>query len=211
MRFRCLISVAAALLWSASVFAATSVGVSSVAVSGQTVTVTTATAHGLGTNVGICITSTAACGVVATVPSGTTFTFTAPTGTTVVACASSCGTASLAPKVIVLSVDASQSQQVIHYVMWLTTQTPMPHGSAASAWTAGGASAGPSQAQTNALSAGYFIEVPRTVSFPMSLPLVQIQTYVQNDYTASQAALAANTQPGAFYGSVWDGAAWGIQ
>jgi hypothetical protein len=190
---------------------ATSVNVSTVAVAGSTVTVTTASAHGLAVNTGICITSTAACAVVATVPTSTTFTFPQPTTVTVAACASSCGTASLAPKIVILDVSQpSQAQQTIHYLLWLTTLTPLPR-AATSAWTAGSASVGATTAQNNALASGSFIEVNLSQTFPSSLTTAQIQTFLQNDYTTRQAALAANTQPGAFYGSVWDGTAWTVQ
>jgi hypothetical protein len=203
-----LLTLALSLVASAA-FAA---NVSTLAVASQTVTVTTSAAHGFAVSQGVCLTNTAACVVIATVPTATTFTFTQPSNVVVAACASTCGTAIAAPKIIVLDAQQpNQATQVIHYLMWLTTTTPIPSTGASSAWKVGAGSAGASAAQNNALAAGNFIEVNQSVSFPSSLLTSEIQVFLQKDYTTRQAALAANTQPGTYYGSVWDGSAWGVQ
>jgi hypothetical protein len=190
-------------------FASAAVNLSTIGVSGGVVTVTTASAHGLTTNVGVCLTAPAnVCLVTKTVPSGTTFTFDQPTNVTVAPCASSCGSGDLAPKLAVLQVTAGQSTKTFSYVLWLTTLTPLPKTGATSAWIATASSAGASSAENNALAAGSFIEVVRAVTFPASTLIADVQTYMQNDYTSSQSALAGNTQPGAFYGFTWNGSAW---
>lgn len=186
--------------------------VSTIGVVTNTVTVTTSAAHGFAVNQGVCLINTPACVVIATAPTSTSFTFAQPSNQTVAACASSCGTAIAAPKVIVLDTQQpDQAHQAIHYLLWLTTITPIPNSGASSGWKAGAGSVGASAAQNSALTAGAFIEVNQTVSFPSSLTTAQVQVFLQNDYLTRQAALAANTQPGAFYGSVWDGTAWTIQ
>lgn len=203
------ILIAAVLLLLVPQMALAAVNISTIAVAAQTVTVTTSSAHGLTGNIGVCLTAPASvCAVTKTIPNGTSFTFDQPTNTTVSACASSCGSGDLAPKAVILPVAASQSTQTVSYVLWLTTLAPLPKAGASSAWTATAGSAGASTAQNNALAAGTFIEVFRSVAFPSSQTSAQMQTYVQNDWTSTQAAFAANTQPAAFYGFVWNGSAW---
>jgi hypothetical protein len=198
-----------ALLLAGSPNAHAAVSVSSIGVVGSTVTVTTATAHGLTVNTGFCLSAPASvCAVVKTVINSGSFAFDQPTNTTVSPCASSCGTGDLAPKVVVLPVSASQSTKTFSYLLWLTTLTPLPNAGATSAWTATATSAGASNAQNNALAAGSFLEVRKSVTFPASAAIGDVQTYMQNDYTSSQSSLAGNTQPGAFYGFVWNGSAW---
>lgn len=191
---------------------AASASVSSIAVNASTVTVTVGVAHGLAVNAGVCLTSTPVCTAVATVPTSTTFTFVQPSNITVSPCASNCGTVSTAPRITILDVQQPNSaQQSIHYLLWLTTTKPIPRSGAVSAWVAGAGSAGASDAQNAAIAAGSFIEVNLTQTFPAPMTTTQIQTFLQNDYTARQAALVANTQPGTYYGSTWDGSAWGVQ
>jgi hypothetical protein len=199
----------AVLLALAPATAGAAVNVSTIAVASGTVTVTTATAHGLTVNTGFCLSAPASvCAVAKTITSATVFTFDVPTNVSVAACGSSCGTGDLAPKLAVLQVSANQSTKTFSYVLWLTTLTPLPKAGAVSAWTPTATSAGASTAQTSALAAGSFIEVARAVTFPQSTLIADVQTYMQNDYTSTQAALAANTQPGAFYGFVWTGSGW---
>jgi len=200
------------LLVAVPTFAA-SVGVSSIAVAGSTVTVTTASAHGLAVNSAVCLSAPAnVCTVAETVPTSTTLTFTQPSNVTVVVCPSSCGTASTVPRVAVLTVSApSQAIQSVRYILWLFTTNPVPKSGATSAWIATNKSAGATTAQNNALAAGSFIEVGATENFPATMTTAQIQTFLQAAWTTQQQALANNTQPGAFYGSVWDGLAWSVQ
>lgn len=189
--------------------ASAAVNLSTIAVASGTVTVTTATAHGLTVNTSFCLSAPAlVCAVAKTITSATVFTFDVPTNTAVAACASSCGTGDLAPKLAVLQVGAGQSTKTFTYVLWLTTLTPLPKAGAVSLWTATATSGGATTAQNNALAAGSFIELARSVTFPAAQAIADVQTYMQNDYSSTQAALAGNTQPGAFYGFIWNGSAW---
>lgn len=190
---------------------ATPVTVNSIAVAGSTVTVTTASAHGLAANQGFCLSNPGnVCSAVSTVPNSTTFTFAQPSNVTVAVCASSCGTSAPAPRVIVLDVSQpSAAQMNVHYLLWLTTTSGIGGGS--TSWRSVAASAGPTTAQSAAVAAGNFIEVNLTNSFPSTLTSAQLQTYMQNDYSTRQAALASNTQPAAYYGVIYDGSGWGQQ
>lgn len=186
------------------------VTVSTIGVAGATVTVTTASAHGLSVNAGFCLSAPASvCSAAKTITNATTFTFDQPSNVTVSACASSCGTGDALPKVVVLDVPQSdQVTQVFHYLLWLTTVSPIPRPGSTSAWTAVGGSAGASAPQVSAIAAGNVIERNITRAFPAGTTIAQVQAVLQTDYTTQQAAIAAGTQPGAFYGFVWTGSAW---
>jgi hypothetical protein len=66
----------------------------------------------------------------------------------------------------------------------------------------------PTQAENNAIAAGYFVEVTKTASFPSNALTSDIQTYIANDWTMSQQALANNIQPGQWYGFCVDSIGW---
>jgi hypothetical protein len=188
--------------------ASAAVGLTSIAVASGTVTVVTASAHGLAVNTGFCLSAPASvCAAAKTITNSTTFTFDMPSNVTVSACASSCGTGDLAPKAIVLGVQASQTTQTVTYALWVTTLTPLPRSGATSAWT-NAIGTGATTAQNNALASGAFVELVTSFPFPASTTTATMQTIVQNAWTSAQAALAATTQPGAFYGFVWNGSTW---
>src|SRR4051812_29605675 len=89
----------------APVWAEAAVSISSIAVAAQTVTVTTASPHGLAVNSGFCLSAPASvCAVAKTIPSGTTLTFDQPSNVSVAVCASSCGTGDVSPKIVILDV-----------------------------------------------------------------------------------------------------------
>lgn len=201
-----LLSIVLLVLCPLRMFAATAtpVAIASVAAAGNTLTVTTSAAHGLSATLpsGFCIagSSTAAdnvCGVVATSPTSTTFTFTLAGGA---ACAASCGTVTPAKRVIWLQTTTVSGGYQVSYLLWLTTTAPVA--GKTSAW--GAASA----AENNALSAGALIEIPRTQFFPAGTSLVNAETFMASDWTANQNALAASVQPGAFFGNFFDGFGW---
>ncbi|HLZ92937.1 MAG TPA: hypothetical protein VKQ28_14585, partial [Candidatus Acidoferrum sp.] len=143
------------LLFSAPrIFAATAtpVAITGVTVAGNILTVTTLSAHGLSATLpsGFCIAGSSAsadnvCGVVASVPTSTTFTFTLAGGA---ACAATCGTAAPAKRVIWLQTATVSGGYQVSYLLWLTTTVPLA--GRASSWS------GASAAENNALSAGSF-------------------------------------------------------
>jgi hypothetical protein len=188
--------------------ASAAVTISSIAVAGSTITVVTASAHGLAVNTGFCLSAPASvCAAAKTITNATTFAFDKPSNVTVSACAASCGTGDLAPKAIVLGVQANETTQIVTYALWVTTLTPLPRSGATSAWTnAIGAGASPSQ--NAALASGAFIEVVTSFPFPASTSTATMQTIVQNAWTSVQAAVSGTTAPGAFYGFVWNGTTW---
>lgn len=200
---RIVLSVLAALLFASTASAA--ISISTIGVASNTVTVTTATAHGGSVNLGVCLTAPAnVCTVIKTVPTSTSFTFDMPSNVTVSACASSCGTVDAAPQVIILRTTVSGPRQVISYLRWLTTLNPVPVTGASSAWSANPLSAGASTAQNNAIAAGSFIEQQDAMSLPSNLASTVLQALFQADYALYQSALAGGAQPGTYYGFTWN-------
>lgn len=205
---------AVVLLLSGPLFAvnATPTNIGSVAVSGPTVTVNS-TAHGLAVNQGFCMTggsvaTNAVCGVVATTPTANQFTF-AQSGPTV--CSSTCGTVAPALRVIVLNIGVpSQGQMTVNYLLWLTTQQPIP-GPTESRWGAAASSAGASAAENNAISAGWFVEKQKTLTVPSNTNTATLQTILSNDWTMEQQAQSTNAQPGQWYGQALDSVGWAQQ
>lgn len=187
-----------------------SVSISSIAVSGNSATVTTATAHGMVVNQGICLSAPSSmCGVITNVGSATVYT--ATLSAAISACASSCGTSTPAPQAIALSTPVEdQGHTTFTYALWLTSTQACP-GSATSAWKVASGSNGATTPELNAIAAGLFIEKVKTVAFPANYPIVNIETYIQNDYTMEEQALSTNVQPCQYYGFVWDSTAWAKQ
>lgn len=194
-----LFAVLSVLLMAGALWAAP-VAINSTAVSGQSVTVNTAAAHGLAVNQAVCLAApSAACGVVTAV--NTTTQFVTLVSGTVAACASSCGTETPAPQVIVLTTTPpSQGFVTYTWLNWLTNTQPCP-GPAASSWTNANGSAGASAAQTAAIKAGLFVEHQRSLTVASATSTATVETLMQNDYAADQAAAS---QPCQFYGFTWD-------
>jgi len=191
---------------------ATPVAISSIAVAGSTVTVTTSAVHGLTAISGFCTTApSSVCSAIATVPTTTTFTFAQPSTGNVAVCASSCGTVTQAPRAVVLDISQSvQGVQNVRFLLWLTTTSPIAT-SAATQWVAKTGSIGATTAQGNAVLAGNFVERVYTENFPATFTIGDIQNFISKTFASQQAALQATTQPAAFYGSVLDGVGWGQQ
>lgn len=175
---------------------ATPVTVSSTAVAGGTVTVTTAAAHGLAVNQGFCnhTFATPYCGV-ATAVTTTTFTF---TQTGAVACSSSCGSVVPAKKIIWLTTSAIGGGYQVNYLLWLTTQSPVAQTGRTSAWPQA------ANEEVTGLVNGNFIEVQRQQFFPLGTTLANAEAQLVNDYNTQQSLLASAVQPGQFYGNFFD-------
>lgn len=186
---------------------ATPTAVTTITVASSTVTVNS-TAHGLAVNQGFCLSAPAnVCQVVVT-SAANSFTFT-QSGFT--ACASACGTVNPAPRVIVLTTDVpQQSRMVVHYLLWLTTQQPVA-GPSISSWKASGVSLGASQAENNAIAAGWFIEKQGQLDVANGTAVATLQTLLLNAWTMEQQSQASNAQPGQWYGQVLDPAGWAQQ
>lgn len=187
------------LLLSVRMFAAnaSSVAVTTITVSGGTVTVNS-TAHGIVANQGFCLSAPAGvCNVAATAATNS-FTFAA---TGVSACASSCGTVTAAKRAIWLSTQTVSGGYQVNYILWLTTTSPVS-GSGTSAYTSA------TSQEKAALQLGNFIEIPRSEFFPLSTTLANAEAQLQNDYAAQQSQLAASVQPGQFFGNFFDGIGW---
>ena len=180
---------------------APSTSVGSTTVSGSTVTVN-ATSHGLAVSQGFCIAGSSVnsdnlCGVVVS-SSVNSFTF---TSTTALACASSCGTVTAAKQVIVLDVSPPPNQQA-HILCWVTTQTPVPHSGANSAWN--GASSG----ENAAIAAGLFIEQTHFLPTPQGTSATAFKTQAQQTCATDQAYMNSGITPGVLFGDWFDGTGW---
>jgi hypothetical protein len=204
-KFLCLLGLLLAALPSLGAVA-TPVSVSSVAVSGNTLTVTTSAAHGLSATLpsGFCMTGSSVsadnvCGVVLTIPTGTTFTFTLVGG---VVCSASCGSVAPAKRAIWLQTATVSGGYQVTYLLWLTTTSPVAGAAKTSAWP------NASAVEVNAVVAGLLIEVQRTQFFPLGTSLANAEAFIVNDWTTQQNALAASVQPGTFYGNFFDGVGW---
>lgn len=199
---RCLLLICVFVAMSMPSFAQAVAGVTvnSIAVSGSTVTVTTATAHGLAVNQGFCLSAPAnICAVVATTPTGTTQTFAVPAGQTVSACGSSCGTSTAAKQILILDTSAPTSNTwSVNVAFWLTTAQPIKT-TASSVFTQVTA------AENAAIAAGNFIEVRRNYTFATSYPTASVKAEIQADYTSAQATLASSIQPAQYYGIFYNG------
>jgi|ERR1041385_446406 hypothetical protein len=179
------------LLLAPTVYAQTVVNTMSTA--GSTVTVTTATAHGLVVNQGFCL-GTSICAVVLTVPTSTTLTFNGNQS-----CSGTCPTIQAAKQIIVLqTTQPSPFKWNVGVAFWLTTAQGVPV-SRSNAWP------GTSTAESNALGAGSFIELVRTYTFSTSLPMATVKAILQSDYNAEQATISQSIQPGQFFGVYFNG------
>lgn len=193
---------------------------SSVARTNNVVTVTSATAHNLLANQGFCIAGSGdasfnICGTVASVTSGTVFTFNQQATNLSVGAG---GTVTAAKQIIVLDLDPNSTPGYVnvHFLCWLTTVNPLPIGTG-STWTptntngSTAGSAGPSTAEVNAIKAGTTVERSHTISFANTASTGNMQTALQQFCAKDQANLQTSIQPAAYYGAFYDGAAWGAQ
>jgi hypothetical protein len=189
------------------------VALSGITVSGTTATVTTSAAHGLSATLpsAFCITGSAVsadnvCGVVSSAGTATTFTFNFPSSWAVVACATSCGSVTPAPRWIVLTTDSNSSpgNLIVTYLLWIAVSNPAPH-SGSSLWTAQGISAGATSAENNAIGAGYIKELTGQLVRPVGTSAASIETDLDTIWTNAQNNQTVGTQPMAYYGYVWDG------
>lgn len=210
------------LLFVPGLFAAyTPVSISSLARSGNVVTVTTATAHTLTANQGFCLAGVTldasfnGCSTIASITSATVFTYNQQGAASSIGAG---GTVTAAKQLIVLTVDA-QSQpgyMLVNYLCWLTTTNPIPIGQG-SVWTATNTngstagSGGASTAESNAIKAGTTVERQHSEVFPNGTSTATMQGILQTACQKDQANLSAATQPATYYGNFYDGVGWGVQ
>lgn len=194
-----LIAAGSLLLATTLTFAApaTPVAVSSIAVSGNTVTVN-ATAHGIAVNRGFCLSAQNYCGT-ASSATANSFTFAVANGT-IAACASSCGTISPAKQIVALNITMPPNQ-IANFVCWLATSSPVPS-SGKSAWS------GASVAENNAIAAGTTVEVQPS-PFPVAgATLTAFKAYAQQQCANLQSALDSGIAPAFLLGNYFDGSGW---
>lgn len=114
------------------------------------------------------------------------------------------------PQVIVLSESVSGTNVTYSILFWIPiTANPVPQ-TAGSIWTASGASAGASSAQNTAIQAGSIREEAESFEFPVGTPVSAIEAILQQAWTNRNGQIngqGANQ----YYGSFWNGTAWGAQ
>jgi hypothetical protein len=197
--FRWVGVIAALLLATTLTFAApaTPVNISSIAVSGSTVTVN-ATAHGIAANRGFCLSAQSYCGTAST-SAANSFTFSVSNGT-IAACASSCGTVSPAKQIIGLNITIPPNQ-IANFVCWLATSSPAAT-TTKSSWN------GATVAENNAISAGTTIEVVPQ-AFPVAgATVAAFKAYAQQQCTNLQSSLDSGIAPAFLLGNYFDGSGW---
>ncbi len=183
---------------------ATPVSISTISRTSNVVTVVTGSAHGLLAGQGFAIAGVTDASfngnnTVSTVTNSTTYTF----KQTAANASSSGGTSVAAKQVIIMSIFVSQGgRMTIRYLLWLTTTQPIPLPSVQSSWVDA------STAEVNAIQAGTTIEINDSMSLPSTLTKAQVQTVLANEFTARQAYLAGNVQPGQFFGVFEDSVGW---
>lgn len=193
---------------------ATPVSITTATFAANVLTVNTGAPHGLvvATPSAFCISGSSVaadnvCGVVSTVPSGTSFTFPLVGGA---ACGATCGTVIPAPRIIILKTQSSFDFLTVNYLFWLASTTPIATATPTS-WTIGASSAGATSAEKNAIAAGTLVEVQGSKTFTLGTSQATMIADLQQIWTLSQSNLTANLQPAAFYGQVFDGTGWGQQ
>jgi hypothetical protein len=176
---------------------ATPVNVSSLSVSAGVVTVA-ASGHGLSVGQGFCLSAPASfCGVV-TAQNASGFTF---NSTTVIACASSCGTV-IAAKQIVALIITQPPNQVASFVCWLQTASPAPRGGGGSSWS------GATAPENAAIAAGTTVEVQQTYPVVPGTTLTDFKNYAQRTCSNLQTQLNSGVAPGFLLGNYFDGVGW---
>jgi hypothetical protein len=210
-------SIAVALLLVSSVLAfgaaSTPVTISSITVASGTATITTSTAHNIpSTNAGVCLQGVSVavdilCGTALTVPSSTTFTMSATQGNaTMLACASSCGTAQPAKNFLILGnplLGALGLQQVTVCV-WNYIQTPLAAPNRTSACASAETNSTLLTSENTALASGTWDEVVITLTLASSDTRAQIEQEFQRIQFARQTAISAGIQPGRDTGTFCD-------
>ena len=111
-------------------------------------------------------------------------------------------------QIIVLDEQTNETEVTYRIAFWYPiTLNPVPQ-SAGSVWAPLGTSAGASTAENQAIQAGTIKEELRTFDFPVGTPVSAIEAVLQQGWAKRNAQIngqGANQ----FYGSFFDGAAWG--
>jgi len=193
--------------------ASTPVTISSITVSSGVATVTTSAVHNIpASNPGFCIKGVVAqtvdnvCGTAATVPTTTTFTFNAPAGVTLVACASSCGTAQPAKNFLIAGNPITNllGLQNVTVCVWNYIQTPLPVPNENSSCSSAETDATLLSEENGALASGSWFETTLTLTFASSDTRAQIEQEMQRIQFAMQLAIASGIQPGRDRGTFCD-------
>jgi hypothetical protein len=114
-----------------------------------------------------------------------------------------------AKQIIVLGKSQTETEVTYNVLFWFPiTSKPQPQ-TTGSAWTpVTGISTGAAAAENTAIQNGTVKEESYSFSFPVGTPVATIEAYLQQAWTNRNAQIAG---VGAYqyYGSYYDGAAWG--
>jgi hypothetical protein len=113
-------------------------------------------------------------------------------------------------QIIVLSQSTSETEVAYTVLFWYPiTKQPVPQ-TAGSAWVASGTSTGAASAENQAIQAGTIKEEARGFTFPVGLTVSAIEAFLQQTWANRNAELNGQG-PNQYYGSYFDGTAWGAQ
>ena len=111
-------------------------------------------------------------------------------------------------QIIVLSQGSNGTEVSYSVAFWYPiTLNPVPQ-TAGSAWVPSGTSAGASTAENQAIQAGTIREEIQGFSFPVGTPVAAIEAVLQQAWAKRNAQIAGQGA-NQFYGSWFDGTAWG--
>jgi hypothetical protein len=183
---------------------ATAVNIASVTVASGVATVSCSPSScGQNANYGFCISGVSdntlnVCSTAVSGTGGTTFTFATAASNETLGAA---GTVISAHELIFLqeSMNTAGNIVTIPYLMWLTTTNPVANSALTSQWS------GASTAQIAAIKAGTTIEVPMTISLPVtSFTKGDAQSIAQLWFLGAETALINGIQPGQYFGQYCD-------
>jgi hypothetical protein len=188
--------------------ASSPVTVNSISCTSGTCTVTTAAVHNIpANNPGLTLQGGPAGDIggftAATVPTTTTFTV---VSSTMVTCASSCGTAQPAKNFLILGDPLTNNLgfQTVTVCVWNYNQTPLSAPNFVSACSLAEPSAPLLSAENGALASGAWTETFIVLTFASSDTRAQIEQEIQRMQFARQTAISAGIQPGRDTGTFCD-------
>lgn len=111
-------------------------------------------------------------------------------------------------QIIVLTQSTNQTEVNYSVLFWFPiTLNPVPQ-TAGSVWTPSGTSVGASTAENQAIQAGSIKEEVQGFTFPVGTPVSAIEAVLQQAWAKRNAQIAGQGA-NQFYGSFFDGTAWG--
>jgi len=112
-------------------------------------------------------------------------------------------------QIIVLSQSQSETEVAYNVLFWFPITTKPNPQTAGSQWNPiSGVSTGASTAENQAIQAGSIKEEARSFSFPVGTSIAAIEAVLQQAWAQRNAEIGG-VGPNQYYGSYFDGSAWG--